>query len=428
MSIIDRALEFIQEMNVIARRSEWEKRRCLHCGTPGAIKHGTYPRTVTDLSGPQKLRRQRYLCKKCGKTYAEEWAWVKPRHRYSRAVQRKAIDMWVYGRTSLRRVAEFVRSDIGQQERWRMWVGQVAAKIGILCLLHASTVCRWKNKAGVEAKKSIWQQLKGIATSGEMGTDGLWVNLKGKGKGVILALMDSVTGLIFPPVVVDGEEGAASWKQLFDRAEEAGLDLGQVDGVTSDGAQGLLSCLRESFSWVHQQRCVWHLWRNLGPKIRRLVMEDVADKVGEEAEEACAALTRELTGLVHRILDAASYQKGEEALADLAAHRLGKPLADYIRPLLDAILYHSMPCHQGLLRVGPEWIWRDFRQRVSRGRNHGADESWERAALLWAICWNFTPAQKRSELKRIYRRSGKSPLEMAGTPPGDVTYLDALRV
>jgi len=302
-------------------------------------------------------------------------------------------------------------------------VGKIRQKT---CLMHASTVCRWKNEAGEEAKKSIPGQLKGIASSGEMGTDGLWVRMKGGAKGVVLALMDSTSGLVFPPFLAGNEKSADSWKQLFERAKEAGLNLEALNGVTSDGAQGLLSYLRKSLSWVHQQRCVWHLWRNLGPKIRQLVAQDIADKVGEDAEKARVALTRKLTGLIHRILDAATYEKGEEALAELAAHRLGTLLADTIRPLLDAALYYRMPCHNGLLRVGPEWMWRDFRQRVSRGRNHGSDESWERAALLWAICWNFTPAQRRSELKRAYRRSGKSPLEMAGASPGDICYLDAL--
>jgi hypothetical protein len=318
---------------------------------------------------------------------------------------------------------------MGKQERWFMWVSQTVKRICVkVCFLHASTVCRWKKKAGIEAQESVPGQLEGIESSGEMGTDGLWVRMKGKLQGVILALMDSKTGLIYPPFLADNEESAISWEHLFDRAKEAGLKLRRLNGVTSDGAQGLLSYLRKSLGGVHHQRCIWHLWRNLGPKIRHLVAQDMADRAGEEAEKARVTLTRELTGLIHRILDAATYEESEKALAELAAHRLGTLLANYLRPLLDAVQYYRMDCHNGLLRVGPEWMWRDFRQRVSRGRNHGADENWERAALLWAIYWNFTPAQRRSERKRTYRRSGKSPLEMAGAPPGDICYLDALRI
>lgn len=429
MNMIEGAGGFVQELVELASRLPWAWRRCPHCGSRTSIKWGKYKRHPWFLHGQETIEVQRYRCSDCGKTYSEKFWWIRPKCRYTRQVQRKAIDFWIHGRSSYRRLAEMMRSDMGKQERWQMWVCLRASKERAkVCFMHASTICRWMKKAGIEAKKSIPGQLEGIESSGEMGTDGLWVRMAGKAKGVILALMDSKTGLIYPPFLARDEKSAVSWKQLFDRAKAAGLNLQALNGVTSDGAHGLLSFLRKSMPGVHHQRCVWHIWRNLGPKIRRLVAQEIAGKVGEEAEKARVTLTRELTSLIHRILDAATYEKSEEALAKLAAHRLGTLLADYLRPLLDAIQYYQMPCHSGLLRVGPEWMWRDFRQRVSRGRNHGADDNWERAALLWAIYWNFTPAQRRSEQKRTYRRSGKSPLEMAGIPPGDITYLDALRV
>ena len=65
---------------------------------------------------------------------------------------------------------------------------------------------------------------------------------------------------------------------------------------------------------------------------------------------------------------------------------------------------------------------------LSRGRNHRTDNRLERAAALWAIYRNFEPAQVRSERKRHYRRPGQSPLTLAGVPPGEVSYLDALAV
>ena len=66
--------------------------------------------------------------------------------------------------------------------------------------------------------------------------------------------------------------------------------------------------------------------------------------------------------------------------------------------------------------------------RLSRGRNHRTDTRVERAARVWAIDHTFAPAQVRSERKRHDRRSGLSPLALAGVPPGDVSYLDALAV
>ena len=77
-----------------------------------------------------------------------------------------------------------------------------------------------------------------------MGTDGLWAKLKGQAQRVVLLVVDSVSGLVYPPVVAKGEESAGPWQRLFERAKQAGLDLDALRGVTSDGAQGLLAYLR----------------------------------------------------------------------------------------------------------------------------------------------------------------------------------------
>jgi hypothetical protein len=99
-----------------------------------------------------------------------------------------------------------------------------------------------------------------------------------------------------------------------------------------------------------------------------------------------------------------------------------------LRNELDALLVYREPWNHGLLRVGPEWWWRDYRLRLSGGRNHRTTVRLERAALVWAIYHNFEPAQRRSEHKRRYRRAGRSALAMAGVPPDDLSYLDALAV
>lgn len=58
----------------------------------------------------------------------------------------------------------------------------------------------------------------------------------------------------------------------------------------------------------------------------------------------------------------------------------------------------------------------------------GSDRRLARARLVWAMYHNSEPAQWRSECKRHYRRPGHSPLAKAGIPPGEVSYLDALRL
>ena len=105
---------------------------------------------------------------------------------------------------------------------------------------------------------------------------------------------------------------------------------------------------------------------------------------------------------MHDILDAPSYDQGE-----LARNKLANTLGVGHWPSFCSRSWtprsrvhsgmHLMDDHQGLVRVSPEWCWRDFRQRLSRGRHHGSGQRLERAALAWAIYRNLTPAQRRSE-------------------------------
>ena len=186
--------------------------------------------------------------------------------------------------------------------------------------------------------------------------------------------------------------------------------------------------LRQALPWVHHQRCVWHLWRNLGRRLVRQVSEATAGLVGEAAGRVGKQVRKELVALIRGVLDAQSYEQGEASLAALREHPRGARIWKVLNQQFDAALVHLLDRHRGLTRVTPEWCWRDFRQRLSRGRNHGSDQRLERAALVWAIYHNFTPAQWRSERKRNYRRPGQSSLEVAGSPPGEIGYLDALCV
>lgn len=256
----------------------------------------------------------------------------------------------------------------------------------------------------------------------------MWARLRGGAKRVVLILVDSASGLLWPPVVEAGEESRRSWRRLFQRAKEAGLDTEAIGAVTSDGAHGLLGYLRQALPWVHHQRCVWHLWRNLGRRLVRQASKATAGLVGEAARRVGKQVQKELVALIRGVLDAQSYEQGEASLAVLREHPRGARIWKLLNQQFDAALVHLMDRHRGLTRVTPEWCWRDFRQRLSHGRNHGSDQRLERAVLVWAIYHNFTPAQWRSERKRNYRRPGQSSLEVAGSPPGEISYLDALCV
>ena len=186
--------------------------------------------------------------------------------------------------------------------------------------------------------------------------------------------------------------------------------------------------------------------RRFVQSLRELASRSVWPQVA--ARRASKHVRRELAAFIRGVLpaltgcpgDAQSYQQAEESLAELRPqacqrqeHTRGARICKLLNEQFDAALVHLLDRHRGLTRVAPEWCWRDFRQRLSRGRNHGSDrrcgeatQRLKRATLVWAINHNFTPAQRRCERNRHYRHPGQSPFEVAGYPPGGISYLDAL--
>ncbi len=425
MNIIERGKTHLQSLYSLSKRTAWDWKRCPTCGSSHTCCWGGYKRHPWFLDGRHEVRVQRHLCHNCDGTYSEGSALLVRGSWYAREVQRSAVDHWQHLGTSLRRTAEVLRSWMGRQERWLLW-HPLAEEPNERCYLSASTVHRWLDHAGKQAQASVAGQLQGIGRAQTLGTDGLWAKLKGQVQRVVLLLADSVSGLLYPPVVAEGEESERSWQQLFAQAQQAGLVLKTLRGVTSDGAQGLQAYLRRHLAWVQHQRCVWHLWRNLSPHLSRAASQAAAGLNGEAAEQTRKQARAELTTLLHKIMDAQSYDQAEVALAALQGHPLGTAIATLLNEHFDRVLVHLVAYYEGLQRVTPEWYWRDFRLRLSHGRNHRSDQRLQRAALLWAIYHNFEPAQARSERKRHYRHPGQSALQVAGVPPGQVSYLDAL--
>lgn len=427
MNIIERGKAFLEQLHALARRTAWDWKRCSRCGSWWTIKHGGYWRQPWGFEGRDRVRVQRHLCHQCQHTYSEASPLLARGSWYYREVHRAAVDHWQHLGTSLRRTAEVLRSWIGHQERWRLW-RPLDTTAREPCRLSASTVHRWLDGAGQRAVESVPEQLAGIGETQTMGTDGLWAKLKGKVVRVVLMTVDSVSGLIYPPVVARDEDSATAWEKLFARAQAAGLDVEKLRGICSDGAQGLLAYLRRELVWVQQQRCVWHIWRTLRGELARAVSQ-----AAQGLTEAAATVVRdkvraELVKLIRRVIDAQDADAAETALAQLLAHPYGKALGTQLTNLMDRLLVYQMDYCRGLQRVSPEWYWRDFRLRLSRGRNHRSEQRLERAAVLWAVYHNFEPAQWRSERQRHYRHPGQSALQVAGVPPGQVSYLDALGV
>ena len=313
-------------MRELADRSAWDWKRCPQCGSRLPIKNGSYLRHPWFLGRRETVRVQRHLCHQCERTYSEQSALLVRGSWYAREVHRAALDHWQHVGTSLRRTAELLRSWLGHQARWRLW-RPLAEAAPERCYLAASTVQRWVDGAATVAQATVAGQRSGIGQTATVGTDGLWATLKGKVPRVVLLVVDSVSGLVYPPIVAKGEASAGPWQRLFARAKQAGLNLDALRGVTSEGAQGLLAYLRRGLVWVQQQRCGWHIWRNLGGELASAASQAAEGLTGEMAEQARKQARTALGELIHKIMDAKSYEQAETALATLQGHPLGATLA-----------------------------------------------------------------------------------------------------
>jgi len=384
MNSIERARAFLHVVRQAAQRTPWHERQCPSCLGHDTWKHGSYVRHVHTLTGPIVLPMQRYVCRRCRCTFTPPQAIVASRHRYGRDVQRFAIDHWLHVGSSVRRTTELVRSLIGHQERWWQWRPWEPAApppdAADHCRLGASTLHRWLDRAGQHARTTVAGQLVGVATSGQFGADGLWAKLLGGAKAVVLLLTDSVTGGAYPPVVVVTEDGPGPWRALFRRAAQAGLRLERIRGVTSDGARGLAQYIEERLVWVQHQRCVSHVWRNLATPLAEAATQAARGLRGAAATAVRRATRRALLPLVRAVLDAVDDGAAVTALRALAAHPRGAGVAAMLRNLVADVLVYREGWNRGLRRVGPEWWWRDFRLRLSHGRNHRSTARLERAA------------------------------------------------
>ena len=245
--IVARALAFVQSLLRLAQRNDLEWRVCPYCQSTHVHRHGTYLRRPFTLEGRLSVAVQRYRCQSCGGSYSQEDPEYPPKCWYARSVRRYAIDQWCFLGSSLRRVAEWVRSTINRDGRWQVWhplsrPDPQACK----CKLHHSTVQWWLDQAGRRAQQGVAGMYAGLGPTRLVGADGLWARLRGGATRVLLMLRDSVTGLLWPPVVAVGEEAAASWAKLLRQAQRAGLALEELRALVSDGAQGLLRCTQRA--------------------------------------------------------------------------------------------------------------------------------------------------------------------------------------
>jgi len=322
VNIIERAKAFVQSLRELSGRSAWDWRRCPCCGGTDTCKYGSYERNPWSFGGRQKVRVQRHKCNPCNGTYSERSVLLVRGSWYAREVHRAAIDYWQYGGNSLRRAVDLLCAHMNRQGRWLIW-RPLDPEPAEKCRLGAGTVERWLDRAGKAAQRTVEKQLDGVPSSGQMGTDGLWAVLRGGTKRVVLALVDGVTGVVWPPVVVEGEEDEKSWAKLFERAKRAGLDPDVLRGITSDGAKGLIGYLNKALEWVNHQRCVFHIWRNLSGELAKRASEAAIGLAGKAAkaarEQARRGRRQERSGSRRSLVEACCTSAGRWVSGDAEA-------------------------------------------------------------------------------------------------------------
>ncbi|RME85825.1 MAG: hypothetical protein D6775_01795 [Caldilineae bacterium] len=121
------------------------------------------------------------------------------------------------------------------------------------------------------------------------------------------------------------------------------LESRATAGVSSDGAQGLVSYLRRRLSWVQHQRCVWHLWRNLRKPPARAAKQAGEGLDKEAAKRKRQKVREELGTLIHGVIDAASHEQVEQALQALRHHPFGAGIAAFLNLHLDHTWFTPSP-------------------------------------------------------------------------------------
>ena len=222
MNIIARGLAFLQWLVSLSQRSAWDWRRCPQCGSTVTCKWGRYRAPARGFwrggsgSGCSAIAARRAArpirsSRRC-------WCGAVGMPGKCIAVRLIIGSTWA---PSLRRTAEVLRSWLGHQERWLLWRPLDAEPASAAIWRPARCIAGWMGRA--RRPKRAWTgNSAALAQTQAVGTDGLWAKLKGQAQRVVLLVVDSVSGLVYPPVVAQGEESAGPWQRLFERASRPG--------------------------------------------------------------------------------------------------------------------------------------------------------------------------------------------------------------
>ncbi len=421
--ILAKAQTFVNSLKAIVIHRGQRQGPCPYCKSDFVKRHGTRLRKVRGHAGKHTINVQRWRCCICRRTWSEPIPGVAPFMRYSRAVIRKALDMYVFGGCSYRIVAQMLRSEINGTERARHWDPEGLEWPELpenrkIRLSHTS-IWSWLQEAGRRANKDENR-------FGEIRQSGIWVadSTLGKVRDLwvgVLGVADGVSRVVFETVRIVSESEDEVLRK-FARLRGFGVNTKDIKGLVSDGAEAYRLVLEGVMKRVAHQRCIFHLWRNIGVHIRRLKET--------KGEESAAAFKKAVRG----VWDAASYEEarlGLEALKrEWSMEQCVAPAVWLIEMSFEEATTHLKGIVEGMPRTSNvvEWLWRGYKRRVRLMGQFMSAGGMDSFNGVWALHVNFQRYQKRKERKRSVNTPGHCPVEMAGGQVGQLSWMDVLGI
>ena len=320
-----------------------------------------------------------------------------------------------------------LRSEINGTELARGWdpeglVWPALAKHQQVHLSH-TTVWRWFQEAGQRANK-VENRYGQIRHSGIWAADSTLSKVKDKYVAV-LGVADAVSRVVFQIVRIVAESEEEVLKK-FARLRGIGVNTKLIRGLVSDGADAYRLLIEGVMKRTVHQRCVFHLWRNIGPSIRSLK----AIK-GEEAAEAFKEAVR-------AVWDARGYEEAKQALGVLveqwSEEALVAPALVVIEASFEEAVAHLKGGVPGMPRTSPsrgrmvEWLWQGYKRRLRIMGQLMSNKGLASYNAVWTLHVNFNRYQKRKERKRRVNNPGQCPLEMAGEKVDELSWMDVLAI